>query len=272
MNRCNQALLDEYPAIFMFGESWVQGNSNQAYFTENNLNVPFKCNAPGVTDFQSLFHGITPALENPYDGLNKLYLNYANDMLYKNPMNMVTFLDNHDLNRFFTQVKEDVQKQKMGMGWLLTSRGIPQLYYGSEIIMKGATWPRDGWVRLDFPGGWPGDKKNAFTQEGLTADEKDVQNFVKAMGTFRKNSSAIKTGAMRQYAPKNGFYVYFRYDKQQTVMIILNPSDKTQNIKFSDYVEDTKNFTKGRNAIINSVVESTFTVEAKTITVLELVK
>lgn len=270
MNRCNQALLDEYPSIFMFGESWVQGNSNQAYFTENNLNVPFKCNVPGVTDFQSLFHGITPALENPYDGLNKLYLNYANDMLYKNPMNMVTFLDNHDLNRFFTQVKEDVQKQKMGMGWLLTSRGIPQLYYGSEVIMKGSTWPRDGWVRLDFPGGWPGDKKNAFTQEGLTADEKDVQNFVKAIGTFRKNSSAIKTGAMRQYAPKNGFYVYFRYDKQQTVMVILNPSDKAQNIKFTDYAEDTKNFINGRNVITNSTVENVFTVEPKTITILEL--
>ena len=270
MNRCNQALMDEYPSIFLFGESWVHGTANQAYFVENNLNTAFKCNAPGVTDFQSLFYGITPSLENPNDGLNKLYLNYTNDFLYKNPLNLVTFLDNHDLNRFFSQVNEDYQKHKMGLGWLLTSRGIPQLYYGGEIAMKGRSWPRDGWVRLDFPGGWAGDKKNAFTQQGLTTEEKDIQDFVKVLGTFRKSSSALKTGATRQYIPKNGFYVYFRYDAKQTVMVVLNPSDKKQEIKFSDYQENTKTFTKGRNVITNASVGNVFTAEPKTITILEL--
>lgn len=270
MNRCNQALKDEYPSLFLFGESWVHGTANQAYFTRNNLNTAFKCNVEGVTDFQSLFYGITPSLENPNDGLNKLYLNYSNDFLYQNPMNMVTFLDNHDLNRFYTQVGLDAKKQKMGLGWLLTARGIPQIYYGTEVLMKGASWPRDGWVRLDFPGGWPGDKKNAFTQEGLTDEEKDTQNFVKALGTFRKTSSAIKSGAMRQYLPKNGFYVYFRYDANQTVMVVLNPSDKTQNLTMDDYVESTKGFTTGRNVIDNTTVNRLFTVAPKTITILEL--
>ena len=270
MNRCNQALLDEYPSIFMFGETWVHGTANQAYFMENNLNVSFKSNLQGVTDFQSLFYGIIPALEKPSDGLNKMYLNYSNDMLYKNPGNMVTFLDNHDLNRIFTQVGEDVKKQKMAMGWLLTSRGIPQLYYGSEILMKGATWPKDGWVRLDFPGGWPSDKKNAFTQAGLTNDEKDIQDFVKALGTFRKNSTALKAGAMRHYSPKDDFYVYFRYDAKQTVMMVLNPGEKDREINLSNYPEATRNFTGARDVISNTKHGQSILVKGKSIAILEL--
>jgi neopullulanase len=272
MNRCNQALLDEYPKLFMFGETWVHGTVNQAYFTENNLNVPFKSNLPGVTDFQALNYGIIPALEKPSEGLNKMYLMYSNDVLYKDPLKLVTFLDNHDLNRFFTQVGEDVSKHKMAMGWLLTSRGIPQLYYGSEVIMKGATYPKDGWVRLDFPGGWPGDKKNAFTQEGLSSDEKSVQDFVKAIANFRKNSSAIKTGSTRQYIPKNDCYVYFRYDAKQTVMVVLNIKDKPQQIRLSDYEENTKGFASARDVVTGANYSEVFSVEGKTIAVMVLEK
>jgi neopullulanase len=195
---------------------------------------------------------------------------YSNDLLYKDPMKLVTFLDNHDLNRFFTQVGEDVAKHKMAMGWLLTSRGIPQLYYGSEVIMKGATYPKDGWVRLDFPGGWPGDKKNAFTGQGLSTDEKSVQDFVKALANFRKNSSAIKTGATRQYIPKNDCYVYFRYDAKQTVMVVLNAGSKPQEIKLSDYPENTRGFSAAREVTTNAKYGVNFSVGGNTITVLEL--
>src|SRR5260221_14248713 len=121
------------------------------------------------------------------------------------PRNVI-FLDNHDMSRFFSQVGEDLASQKMGLLWLLTARGIPQLYYGTEILMKGFADP-DGWVRLDFPGGWPGDRRNAFTGEGLTKDETTIQQQVRKLGLFLRKSSAIQTGKLMQYIPDKGLYV-----------------------------------------------------------------
>ena len=109
MNKCNQALVDEYPHITMFGETWVHGTANQAYFTDNNINVPFKSNMQGATDFQCLFDGIMPALNEKFgwtDGVNKLYETLSNDFLYKNPMRNVIFLDNHDLSRIYSVENE----------------------------------------------------------------------------------------------------------------------------------------------------------------------
>src|SRR5689334_6770904 len=171
MNRCNKALTDEYPKMTMVGESWVDATSNQAFFTRNNYNIPFKSNLPGTIDFQMLFHGIQPALSQPDNGVLQLYQTLSNDFLYKNPIANVIFLDNHDMSRFFSVMNENVKKQVMGIQWLLTERGIPQLYYGTEVLMKGISNP-DGLVRLDFPGGWDGDSKNAFTGKGLDDREK----------------------------------------------------------------------------------------------------
>jgi glycosidase len=251
MNRCNKAITDEYPHITMFGEAWVHGTANEAYFAENNISTPFKSNLQGITDFQCNFYGIVPALTENFgwtNGVNKLYETLSNDFLYKDPMRNVIFLDNHDLSRFFSVVGEDVQKQKIGIEWLLTSRGIPEMYYGTEILMKGITNP-DGWVRLDFPGGWRGDKKNAFTQEGLSRDEISVQELVKKVANYRKNSSAIKTGKMMQYIPVDGLYVYFRYDDKQTVMCVMNTDSTSKQIDFKKYPERTTGFLKAIDVI-----------------------
>src|SRR6476661_3012026 len=250
MNRCNEALIDEYPHITMFGEAWVDGVSNEAYFTRNNINTPFKSNAIGVTDFQCLFHGIQPALQQTPYGVNQLYQTLSNDMLYKDPMNNVIFLDNHDMTRFYSQMNEDIAKDKIGIEWLLTNRGIPEMYYGTEVLMKGVSNP-DGWVRLDFPGGWKGDKKNAFTQVGLTSDEISVQELVKKLANFRKNSSAIKTGKMMQYVPADGLYVYFRYDEKQTIMCIMNTDSTSKQIDFKKYAERTNGFSTAIDVLNN---------------------
>jgi len=273
MNRCNKALIDEYPNLTMFGEVWVNGTVNEAYFTRNNLNVPFKSNLIGVTDFQCLFDGIQPALQQPNDGVQKLYQTLSNDILYANPLNNVIFLDNHDMTRFYSYVKEDIAKLKMGLAWLLTTRGIPQMYYGTEVLMKGISNP-DGWVRLDFPGGWKGDKKNAFTKEGLTKDEEDVLNYTGILANYRKKSSAIKTGKTTQYVPQDGLYVYFRYDNNQTVMCIMNTDSKEKQVDFSKYSERTSGF-KNAKSILNDQefsFNSSFPIPAKTMWVLELQK
>ncbi|HEY6900868.1 MAG TPA: alpha-amylase family glycosyl hydrolase, partial [Puia sp.] len=210
MNRCNKALLDEYPRISLFGEAWVHGTADQAYFARNRLDLPYRSNLPGVIDFQCLFSGILPAAKDSSgEGVNELYNTLSNDFLYEDPTRNVVFLDNHDMSRFFSQVGEDWAAQRIGLSWLLTSRGIPQLYYGTEIAMKGIANP-DGWVRLDFPGGWPGDRKNAFTGEGLSSAERSIQELVKKLGAFRHGSSALKTGKLMQYTPAKGGYVYFR--------------------------------------------------------------
>ncbi|MCE3283198.1 MAG: alpha-amylase [Chitinophagaceae bacterium] len=275
MNRCNKALMDEYPKMTMFGETWVHGVAAQAYFTRNKTNTAFKSNLPSVTDFQTNLYGIIPALTEKFgwtEGVNKLYSTLAGDYLYENPMNNVNFLDNHDKSRIYSVVNEDLDKQKMGIGWLLTTRGIPQMYYGTEVLMKGHTNP-DGWVRLDFPGGWKGDSKSAFTKDGLDDREIEAQEWTKKIANYRKSSSAIKTGKLMQYVPDDGLYVYFRYDGKQTVMCIMNTSDKAKTVEFSKYPEMTKGIKSVKNITGEQPTEGdSFLVEPKQMMILELVK
>jgi neopullulanase len=250
-NRCNQAIMDEFPKMTLFGETRVFGVANQAYFNQNNFNLPFKSNLQGSVDFQCLYFGIIPALTQSFDwtdGVNKLYYTLSSDFLNRDATHNVLLLDNHDEPRFFSVVGEDVEKQKIGYEWLLTCRGIPQLYYGSEVLLKGFTNP-DGLVRADFPGGWVNDKKNAFTGYGLNENELAVQSLVKKLGNFRKSSSALKTGKMMHYIPVDGLYVYFRYDARQTVMCIMNTAKKERIVDFSRYAERTTGFTKAENVI-----------------------
>jgi neopullulanase len=276
MNRCNKALLDEFPKLHLFGETWVHGVLNQAYFTENNINTKFKSNLPAVTDFQTHLYGILPALNERFgwtEGVNKLYNTLAQDFVYKDPMKHVNFLDNHDKTRFFSEVGEDFQKYKMGVAWLLTARGIPQLYYGIEILMKGVSNP-DGWVRLDFPGGWPGDKVNKFEEAGRTAQEQEAFQLVRTLANYRKNSTALKTGKFMQYVPDDGLYTYFRFDNNTTVMVVMNTSEREKTVDPAKYAERTKGFRGGKNIV--SGQQNSFTADwkipAKTTWVMELVK
>jgi glycosidase len=229
----------------------------------------------GATDFQTLFYGILPSIKDNFgwtDGVNKLYTTLSNDFLYKDPTKNNIFLDNHDITRIATELGGDVNKIKMGLAWLLTCRGIPQIYYGTEVMMKGDKGINDGMVRKDFPGGWTGDAKNAFTQQGLTDDEKDLQNFTQKLANYRKKSSAITTGKLMQYVPNDGLYVYFRYDNNQSVMCVMNTSEKEQTVDFINYEERTKGFIKAKEIITDTQYNSKFTIPAKRMWVLELVK
>ena len=257
-NKCNQAILNEFPKISIFGEIMVHGVANQAYFEQNNIETPFKSNLPSVVDFQSLYYGIIPALTQPFgwtDGVNKLYYTLSSDFLSKNPMQKVLLLDNHDEPRFFSVVGENVEKQKMGFQWLLTCRGIPQLYYGSEVLVKGFKAP-DGLVRSDFPGGWSTDTKNAFTGKGLTDDEKSTQDLVRKLANFRKTSSALTTGKLMHYIPVDGLYVYFRYDEKQTIMCVMNTSNDAKEVDFQKYMERTEGFSSAKNVVTDEKFSS----------------
>ncbi len=275
MNRCNKALYDEFPSMTIFGETYVHGVINQSYFCDNNYNIPFKSNLQGTTDFQTLFYGIQPALTEKFgwtEGVNKLYTTTAQDFVYKDPMREVIFLDNHDLARFYSVLNEDTAKYKMAMAWLMTFRGIPQMYYGSEILMTGFTNP-DGNVRRDFPGGWEGDPQNKFTDVGRTPKENDVYTFIKTLANFRKNSSAITAGKLMQYVPVDGLYVYFRYDKNQTIACIMNTGESEKNVDLlSYYKERTTGFKNARNVANRNEETMNVNIKPMQMKVLELVK
>ncbi len=252
MNRCNKALMDEYPKITLFGETWVHGVLNQSYFVQNNFNIPFKSNLQAPADFQTLW-AITDAMTKDFgwtDGVNELYTTLAQDFVYKDPMRNVIFLDNHDLSRFYSVVGTNMLKYKAALAWLLTCRGIPEIYYGDEIGMQGFTTPNDGHVRMDFPGGWASDSLNKFTAAGRAATEDSIWNYIAKLAIFRKNSSAITSGKMMQYEPKEGgLYVFFRYDSKQTIMTILNTSKEKEKVVIKYYDERVNGFTKMKNII-----------------------
>ncbi len=170
-------------------------------------------------------------------------------------MNNCIFMDNHDMDRVFSVVDEDWKKLKMGFNWLMTLRGIPQLYYGTEVLMKNKKVNGDAAVREDFPGGWPDDKPkdNRFTKQGRNDNQDEAFEYLCRLANFRKNSTAITTGKTMQYIPKDGVYIYFRYDNNQTVMVVANTSDKITKPDWSYYSERTKGFIQVRNVVSNKI-------------------
>ena len=176
------------------------------------------------------------------------------DIVYKNAMNNCIFLDNHDMDRVFSTVGEDWQKMKMGINWLLTMRGIPQMYYGTEVLMKNLKASTDAMVREDFPGGWSNDAKNKFTEAGRNQSENIAFNHVSALARFRKVSSAITAGKTMQYIPSNGVYTYFRYDAKQTVMVIANTGDKTIKPDWKMFAERARGFNKLKDVVSGKII------------------
>ncbi|RYY56233.1 MAG: alpha-amylase, partial [Chitinophagaceae bacterium] len=256
LNRINDALLKEFPKLTVFGEAWVQTTFNSAYFTQNNLNVPFRHNVQGVTDFP-LFGAMLDGLNQPFgwnEGVSKLYSTLSQDALYKDPTRNCIFLDNHDLDRVYSVLGEDLSKYKMAIDWLLTLRGIPQLYYGTEILMKNFKNPTDAEVRRDFPGGWTGDSTDKFTRAGRTAQEQEAFEYVSTLATFRKTSGAIGSGKLMQYVPDNGLYVYFRYNDKQTVAVFSNTGTSVARPDLARFVERMKGFASARNIHTGQVI------------------
>lgn len=275
MNRCNKALMDEYPALTLFGETWVHGVPNQSYFCQNNYDIPFRSNLQAVTDFQTLW-GITDAMTKDFgwtDGVNRLYTTLAQDFVYKDPTRNVIFLDNHDMSRFYSTVNENMDKYKSALSWLLTCRGIPQMYYGDELATTGTTSPNDGYVRLDFPGGWKGDTANKFTIQGRAQKDQEIYQHLATLANFRKGSTALTTGKFMQYLPEDGLYVYFRYDNDQTVMVAMNTAKTGKKVSIDKFLERTKGFTRYKDVITKttSALED-FTVGSYKTTVIELLK
>ncbi len=252
MNKLTSRIFEEYPTISIVGETWLQKTALIAPFQKNTkLPTALKTNLPSVTDF-GLYYAIVNGLNSDnnewQDGLGKIYYRMTEDYLYDAPQNLVIFIDNHDVDRIFKSLNEDVDKMKMAITLLMTMRGIPVLYYGTEIAMvnDGNT---DGYKRKDFPGGWDGDKVNVFVQENLTETQQEIFDYVKKLALWRKNNKAVQQGKFLHFIPRNNIYVYFRYTNEEAVMVILNNSKEKQSVGCERYSEILQNYTQGTDII-----------------------
>jgi len=264
----------EFPHLTIFGETLVNSVPSQAFFTQGNtVNRGFDTQLPGITDavMKSAVYEALNGKSGWTDGIFRLYNIVSQDFLYQDPTRNLIFWDNHDMGRFYSMIHEDMDKYKSGMAILLTMRGIPQLYYGTEILMKNFSDP-DGLVRSDFPGGWPGDKANKFTAAGRTAQENEAFNYVSKLANYRKNNPSLQTGKLTQYVPEDGMYVYFRISEEgKPVMVILNGDDKVKTLNTSRFAEQIKNSSSLKNVITGEQTDiKTINVPAKTTLVLEL--
>ena len=276
MNRCNAALLEEYPNMLIFGESWITNPAQLSFFVKNKVDFPFKCNQPGTCDFP-VYSAINSALNEAFNwdgGVNRLYQVLAQDFLYDDPNKMVTFVENHDTDRYFSVIGEDFEKYKMGITWLLTTRGIPHFYYGTEVLMKNFKNPTDAEVRRDFPGGWTDDASNKFVASGRNSAENEAFNFVKTLASYRKNTPTLHTGKLMQFIPENGIYVYFRYDDNKTIMVVTNTNTSEKSIDCKRFAERMNGFASAKNVMNGETILglNTLKLPAKTALVLELQK
>ncbi len=274
-----KAILNEYPYFNIVGEVWMQDQAQMAYWQKDSkigAIQSFNSNLPSVMDF-TLYNACNSAFneeEAAWDkGLIKVYDNFTNDFLYPNPNNIMTFLENHDTMRFNEIYKNDFKKYQLGMTLIATVRGIPQLYYGSEIGMAGnKDKGGDAAIRQDFPGGWNGDPNNAFTNSGRTGEQKQYFDFTSKLLQWRKNNKAIHFGKMKHYVPENNVYVYFRYTDKQSVMVILNNSTKSQTIKTDRFRESIQNYSNGKEVMSGNNIElkNELTIDAKSVMILDL--
>ena len=197
----------------------------------------------------------------------------ANDFAYADPSKLLIFGDNHDMDRLYTQLGNDLSLTKMAITTLLTLRGIPQVYYGTEVLLENTAHPDDhGYIRADMPGGWADDKANANAGTGLTADQMEMQGHFKQLAQWRKNSKAIANGKTLHFAPFNDIYVYFRYTEKEKVMVVLNRNEQSTTIDPSRFKEIIGNARLARNIFTGQSfsIQQKFEVPAKSAIVFEV--
>jgi glycosidase len=250
-----QRVMSEYPNFNIVGESWLHDQAQLSFWQKNSKVAEilgYNSHLPTVMDF-TLHDAIMMAFnenEQHWDnGVVRFYDNFANDFLYPDINNILVFAANHDTQRIHTVFGGDVNKYKLAMTLILTVRGIPQIYYGDEIGMQGDKGKGDGDIRRDFPGGWPGDAQNAFTENGRTDIQNQYFNFTKKLLNWRKNKSVIHNGKTTHYVPENNVYVYFRHNEKESVMVVINNSDKPQTIHTKRFKENILSYTKGTDII-----------------------
>ena len=274
-----KAIMDEYPKTSMVGEVWMHDQAQISYWQKDSpisAIQNYNTYLPQVMDF-TLHDALQEAFKENNQGWDKgmvrIYENFVNDFLYKNASENLIFLENHDTQRF-NETYPKMADYKLAMTLLATTRGIPQIYYGSEFGMKGdKNNGGDASIRQDFPGGWKEDTKNAFTKEGRSDFQENYFQFTKKLLNWRKNNSIIHEGKLVQFLPENNVYVYFRVKGKEKVMVVINNSDKEEKIKKVRFAEQLEGFTEAKEVITNlkvNLMKEEWDIPAKTAYIFEL--
>lgn len=250
MTAWTKGMMEEYPDLNIVGEEWYEWPTIVSYWQEGKTNPNgYTSYLRSVMDFpvQAEMSRALTQKESWGSGFVKLYEMVAQDFLYPDPMNLVIFPDNHDMQRIYGQMGEDLDLFNQAIVYVATMRGIPQYYYGTEILMSGSG--DHGIVRSDFPGGWDGDKVNAFTGEGLTDKQKETQAMFKKLLNWRKGAEVVHTGKLRHFIPYNGVYVYFRYTDDQKIMVVLNKLKKGDEMPLEHFQEMLGDVKSGKDVL-----------------------
>lgn len=234
-------VLKEYPNFNIVGECWYGNEAGPAFWQSGSKINPVETNLPTVMDFkynidrEKMFFEET----DPWNGLNHVYDHLALDYLYPDPQHILTFLDNHDTDRFLPEMPDSLGVWKQALAFLLTSRGIPQLYYGTELLMNGTKKISDGYIRLDMPGGFPGDKVDAFTREGRTDLQNEAWDYLSRLLQWRRGEAndVIAKGTLKHFMPQNGIYAYERRLGDKQVVVLLNGQSEPNTVTMERTLE-----------------------------------
>nr|WP_267869597.1 glycoside hydrolase family 13 protein [Massilia agrisoli] len=258
LNEWNRAVVAEYPNMNIVGEEMDSRPYMVAYWQKGVINRDgFRSELPTVMDFPltDTAPGALTAPESSGQGLIKIYEVLAADYLYADPMKLMVFPDNHDRPRILAQVDNNIDLMKTNVILMATTRGIPQMFYGTEVLIGSPKQRDDGVLRADMPGGWPGDKASAFTGTGLSQPQRDMQHFVRTLFNWRKTSSAVTHGKLTHYLPSDGSYVYFRHDGKQTVMVVLNKNAGETRLDLGRFAGMIKGARTAKNVLTGATVD-----------------
>lgn len=245
-------ILAEYPRLSIVGEEWTSEIAHIAYWQAGApRHDGYRSLLPSLIDFPlrvALVDALTEA--EAWDaGLVRLYATLAQDFHYGDPMALVILADNHDMSRIYTQLGEDPARWRIAMTLLATLRGIPQVFYGTEILMANPGTDSHGVIRSDFPGGWGEAAPNAFTGAGLSPAAAEAQRFLRALLTWRRSASAVHRGALTHYLPRDGHYVFFRHDGEQGLLVAVNRDDEPVRLGIERFAESIGAATHARDVL-----------------------
>ncbi|HEX9826460.1 MAG TPA: glycoside hydrolase family 13 protein [Flavobacteriaceae bacterium] len=271
-----KAILDEYPNFNIAGEEMYRIVAQTSYWQKDKKNFDgYQSYLPTLMDFL-LNDNVVSSLnktDNWFSTWRDTYQGIAQDYQFPHPENQLIFPDNHDLDRFYTRLNNNFDNWKLGIAMYMTMRGIPQFFYGTEVLMTNEKTGSDGQRRGDFYGGWKNDLKNAASEIGLTETEKEAKKYFSKLLNWRKSNSAITNGNFKHYAPqKNDVYIYFRYNNEQKVMVLLNKNSENVTLNMNRYSEMISNKFKAKDIILDKEfdVENILTISGKTAMILEI--